>query len=86
MYITSQDQVITDLRWWKQMRVDGDQIIVQMVPEEGIEPSKVVLVELKDKEAIQALFKELNEGIFACRRKFDVGPWIEEYQEAASGE
>lgn len=85
MFVTTQDNVITSVKWWAQMLVDGDEIIVRTDPDADEEVRMVVLSHLDDPDATQALFKDLNKGITQGKDHFDVLMWTESWQ-PASGE
>lgn len=85
MLVTTLDQLITNLRWWKQMRVDGNQLIVQTYPVVGSELQKIVLADLKDEKSAQHLFSDINIAFKLGEGHFDIPAW-EESRQAASGE
>ena len=93
MNVITQEGLITDLRWWSQMKVDGDSIVLsderskkdEETPEDAFEElasgeakTLVVAILPGEQPVIQDLFKDLNEGIRYSKEAFNVATWLDE--------
>lgn len=81
MNVTTQGGVRTSLKWWDQMHVEDEALILTRLPkdDEGIEQVTLVIAEFPGRLVdVQALHDEINFGIRAKRPSFDVNNWSEQ--------
>lgn len=74
MIVITQSGIITSLDWWSQLKVLGDALVLQGVPDD--EPVNVLTVATLGSEAeAQVLFTVINGRIHLGARLFDVRDW-----------
>ena len=75
LLLVAQSGVVTSLGWWSQLKVLGDAVILQGVPDD--EPVHVLTAATLGEVAhAQDLFEAINERIRLGARFFDVRDWI----------
>jgi hypothetical protein len=81
MRVITKDHLVTNLRWWDQLHVDGTKVVLERVAKEEEEIEGVIfeIADTKDEAEAQELFKVLNEGIRLQKQSFDINTWDGEH-------
>lgn len=81
MIVATQDGTFTNLRWWDQMLIEGDQVIAQVDPTKSRESFKIILFKDEDEDMVHTLFEALNAFLVAGEPLFVIDEWRDAYEQ-----
>jgi cephalosporin hydroxylase len=79
--VATQDGTFTNLRWWDQMLIEGDQVIAQVDPTKSRESFKIILFKDEDEDMVHTLFEALNAFLVAGEPLFVIDEWRDAYEQ-----